>query len=109
MSSKNKEFDQQKVATTLMTSVQTTLEKMYHLSLTQDPEFIEKEIIEYNSRMRTFGLEKFNAPCYVSAINFYLSQKHLEKHDALGAMVLYINEDSALKLLKASGFKNVDE
>ncbi len=109
MVAKDREFDPQVIATTLMGCVQTTLEQMYNLKLSQDPEFEEKEIIEYASRMQTFGLEKFNGPCYISAINFYLSPRHLEEHDPVGAIVIYIREDLAVRFLKALGFEDADE
>ncbi|MHA1656551.1 MAG: chemotaxis protein CheX [Candidatus Heimdallarchaeota archaeon] len=104
MSAKDKEFDPQVIATTLMGCVQDTFKKMCNLTFSQDPDFVEKELIEYESRMRTFGLEKFNGPCYVAAISFYLSPKEIEEHDALGALVLYIEAEVAEKLLKALGY-----
>lgn len=97
---KKEEFDPQVIATTLMGCVQETCEQMCKASFSQDPEYVEKNIIEYNSRMRTFGLEKFNAPCFVAAINFYENKKMFDLGDSCGVLVLYVEEMFAGTLLK---------
>lgn len=106
---KDKQFDLQVMATTLMGCVEDTFGKTYNIFFSKDPECAERNIIEYQSRMRTFGLEKFNSPCYVSAINFYLSPKHLVKKDSIGVLILYLKEEHASKVLKAMGFTAKDD
>ena len=83
MAGKQKEFDPQIIATTIMGCVQNTCETMCKMAFSKDPEFNELNIIEYDSRMRTFGLEKFNEPCYASFINFYISIELLTKNNPI--------------------------
>lgn len=108
MAATKEEFDPQVIATTMMGCVQETFEKMCNVSLSKAPEFNEKEIIEYDGRMRVFGLEKFDGPCYISAINFYVDKKHFEEKDSSGVVVLYIEEEAAEKLGKAMGQSEAD-
>lgn len=97
-------------AKTLLDVAQNTLQKMANsLTATKDPELIERPIIEYDSRMRVVGMEKFNAPCYVSAINFYLSKEDSDKHNACGALIMFVDEKNAGRLLKALGYRGFDE
>jgi len=105
----DEEFDPQVIATTLMGCVQDTFEKMCHVTLSKPPEFIEKDIIEYGSRMRVFGPEKFNGSCYIAAINFYLNQQKFKEDDSCGVMVLYIQDETTGKLMKALGQPGLDE
>ena len=58
--------------------------------------------------MRVLGLEKFNDPCYIAAINLFLNKNNLDNDKALGAVILYIEESIASDLLLASGKRGVD-
>lgn len=109
MTAKNEQFDPQVIATTIMGVVQDTFEKMCHASFSKPPEFVEKKIIEYNSKMRVFGLEKFNGPCYASVINFYVNLHYQEKKETCGTFVLYVEEDIALRMLKELGYTGFNE
>ncbi len=100
---KDSEFDLKAVATTLMGCVKSALEKMCNVEFSQEPKFVEKEIIEYNSRIRTFGLEKFDGPCHIIAINLYENENHLETKNACGAVILYFEEEMAKSLVKSAG------
>lgn len=109
---KPKAFDPQVIATTLMGCVEETFTTMCSLTFSNTPEFKEKDIIEYNSKMQISGLEKFNDASYAAAINFYLTEAHQKKHDCCGVLAMFIEEDAAGKLLKAlgySGFNDEDE
>jgi len=101
-------FDSQVLATTLMGVVGGAIEEMANTTFTKDPEFAQKDLIEYDGRMRADGMEKFNGPCYVAAISYYLSTKELKKHDACGAFVLYVNEEFAEKVMHALGHKHIE-
>jgi len=103
-SKKEKVFDPQVLSITLMGSVEETLVKNYDVSIDGDPVCVERDIIEYNGKWRTFGMEKFNAPCFVSAIHFYLSSKHLKNNDPVGTFILYLKEENIYKLTKVMGF-----
>ena len=109
MTPKQKSFDPQAIAKTSISVVEAAVLQMGNLTFSQQPEFVERKIIEYNSRMRVFGMEIFNGPCYISVVNYYLSQKHLENHDSCGAFVLYLEEDNAGKFLKSLGQKGLNE
>ncbi|MBU0468531.1 MAG: hypothetical protein KKF78_06910 [Candidatus Omnitrophica bacterium] len=108
MSPKSEEFDLQAIAKKLMVCVESTFMQMCNTSFIGDPQITEKDIIEYQSRMRIFGLEKFNGPCYISVINLYLNDDQLKKDRPIGAVLLYIEESVATSLLKATGQKGLD-
>ena len=97
------------IATGCIKVVEDLLKSKPGITLTKESEFVQRDIIEYNSRMRVFGMEKFNGPCFISVINYYSSEVDLKAHKAGGAVVLYIEEGNAAKLLKALGFKKFDE
>lgn len=109
MAAKTQESDPPIIATTLIEVVQDTFRKMGNVEFSKDPRFIKRDIIEYESRMRVFGLEKFNGPCYVSSISYYSSQKHQEAHDACGTMNLFMEEGAAGKILKTLGYTGFDD
>lgn len=93
------------IAESLKSLIDNILISQNDLNYTQDPEITERDIIEYESRMRVRGMEKFNAPCYVAATNFYKTQQDLEAHNALGALIIYVEQENAEKLIKALGYK----
>ncbi len=96
----------------VMKAVEETCETMASAIFSQDPEFEEKDIIEYESRMRVFGLQKFNGPCFISVINFYADKSKFDSKDTCGTMVFYVEEVYARELLKAlgqTGFDDEDE
>lgn len=112
MAAQSKIFDQQTISTTLMKCVEEIFASMGSLTFSNTPEFKERNIIEYNSKMQASGLEKFNDASYVAAVNYYLSESHLQQHDCTGVLMVFIEEDAASKLLKAlgyTGFKDEDE
>lgn len=106
---KSKSFDPQVIAKTCMNVVESSLQKMGNLTFTQPPEFSERKIIEYHSRMRVFGMEIFNGPCYISYVNFYLSESHVKAKNPIAAFVFYVEEENAAKIFKALGYKGFNE
>lgn len=96
-----KEFDQQVLYTTVMGIVENVFNEMLHVKFSAEPVATEKDIIEFDSRMRLFPMEKFNGPCFVSVINFYLSQKDLSDERAIGTFIFFIKEDFTERLLRA--------
>ncbi|HBG60241.1 MAG: hypothetical protein A2Y03_05480 [Omnitrophica WOR_2 bacterium GWF2_38_59] len=108
MPAKSNESDLKSLAKKLSEYVESTFEQLCKTSFIGEPEIIVKDIIEYKTRMRLFGLEKFNGPCYISAVNLYLNDNELKKDHALGAVILYIEESVASGLLKATGQKGID-
>lgn len=103
-----KEFDVQVLNTTIVSVVQDTFRKMLRVELLGQPAILEKDIIEYDSRMRVFPQEKFNGPTYISFVNFFLSEKDLAAANAVGTFVLFVKEDIAEKVLKAFGLSSRD-
>ncbi len=101
----------EKVAALLLGSIQGVIQNRSSLEFSKDPQMLEKDIIEYESRLRTFGLEKFNGPCYLVSVSFYLSAQALKEEDAYGTLVFYIEEEATPKFLKAigSGVKDDDD
>ncbi|MBF0485662.1 MAG: chemotaxis protein CheX [Candidatus Omnitrophica bacterium] len=96
-----KEFDKQVLNTTIIGVVSDTFEQMCRVKYGAEPVVTEKEIIESDSRMRVFPMEKFNGPAYATAINYYLSQKDKDDGHVVGTLILFIKEDQAEKLLRA--------
>ena len=84
-----KEFDVQVLNATITGAVLDSFKKMLHVEPQGQPVVVEKEIIEYDSRMRVFPLEKFNGPAYVSFVNYYLSGKDLQTNNAVGAFIFF--------------------
>jgi hypothetical protein len=104
-----KEFDAQVIATTLMDVIPKVFQANFGFSFVDNPTFVRKEVIEYQSRMRVFGLEKFNGPCYISSISLYLTERHLQKQKPCGTVVVYVEPEYAVRFLAALGFKNQGE
>jgi hypothetical protein len=78
-------------------------QKAENLSFSQDPEVVAKDVIEFYSRMRVLGLEKFGDPCYISVVNFYSSEADQKAHKASGTLLVYAEEENAPRLFKALG------
>ena len=102
-------FDLKEFATTLIKSVEKAINSKCSFDFTKDPDIIEKNIIEYDSRMRVNAMEKFNGPCYVAAFNFYLSPESLKSGDVKGTLILYLECDCAGGFLKKLGHKFDDD
>ena len=68
---------------------------------TKDPQAEEKNIIEYEGKMRVDGMTKFNGPCYISALNVYQSEKDLRQQKTCGVIAMFIKEEFAATLFKA--------
>ncbi len=69
-----------------------------------------RKIVEYDGRMRADGMEKFNNnPTYVSAVNFYANEAELKKNKALGALIIYVEQDYIAKLMKLLQYPPIDD
>ena len=102
-------FNAKTVAESCIRSIEGALHKRSSLTFSSEPTFRERTIIEYKSRMRVFGMELFNGPCYISTVNYYLSEADKDERNPCGAFVLYIEEGCAARLLKALGYKGFNE
>ncbi len=80
------------------------------VSFSGKPEMEKRTIIEYEGKMRADGMEKFeHEPTYVSAINFYATEKDMKGNKALGAIILYIQVEYIHKLMKLLEYPPVDD
>lgn len=96
-----KEFDHQLLNTTIIRVVTEAFKKLLRIDPGSAPVAVERDIIEFDSHMRVFPMEKFNGPVIVTFVNFFLNQKDLDDNAAVGAFVLFVKEELAEKLLKA--------
>ncbi|MFH1359854.1 MAG: hypothetical protein ABIJ41_02320 [Candidatus Omnitrophota bacterium] len=79
------------------------------IKFSKDPEIVKKDIIEYQGRMRTDGMEKFNSPTYVSFLNYFANKADMEKKKALGALVLYVEQNFMAPLMKKLKYPAVND
>ena len=79
------------------------IQKNAKIQFSKDPVIEKRDIVEYNKKMRVSVLEKFNAPGYLSAINYYLTPKDKETRNAAGAFILYIIDSNLKKFFEATG------
>lgn len=104
-----KSIDSQVLMTTVMGVVEQTLAKMSGIMPTEAPQTKEADIIEFYGRMRVMNMNDFNAPVYVSVVNYYLTQEDMNKGKAKGVLVLYVDAENASKLYKFLGFTVPDD
>ena len=104
-----KQLDVQVVNSAVLKSFEEILSKVTTMVATTSPETKTQEIVEYDNRMRISGMEKFSAPSYISAVNYYLNQGELEKHHAKGVLIVYVDTENASKLYKGLGFQFPDD
>src|SRR3989338_4379577 len=91
--------------------VQKALEGYCQVAFTKEPKAEQIEIIEYESRMRVFGLEKFNDTCYIALVNLFESPLELEKKETCGVLLIFVHEESAERLFRTvlKGVQGEDE
>ncbi len=100
----SKDLDPQMVSSAILAAVENTVPKGGNLPQSQEPKVEANDIPEYNGRMRIMGLDKMANTCYVSCINFYLSQADADRRKgAKGAMVVYLVTENASKFYAATG------
>ena len=103
----NKELDV--FAKLLVDGITNMFQERGEIQFSQDPDVERKNIIEYNGRMRAEGMEKFNNPTYVSAINYYLNQKEMERHKAVGTIVVYVEQEYVARIMRLLKYPTVDD
>ncbi len=104
----SKEFDKKILQEIVPQIIVRTFERVFSIKPTQDLETQEREIIEYDSKMRLFPMEKFNGPVYVAVANYFLSQQDLEQESPVGTIALFVKEDVVEKLVKGFGHLSRD-
>ena len=75
----------------------------------EDQVKIEKRhIIEYERRMRASSVDKFNAPAYTAAANFFRTAADRQSQNAVGVIILSLKEGSEI-IIKRAGIQGFDE
>ena len=98
------------IATAMIEIMESTLAKVPGIAPSSPPESLEKDIVEYEHRIRVNSFEKFQAPAYISYINFYLSEAEVGRSGkAKGALILYFDIENAGKFYKALGLPFPDD
>jgi hypothetical protein len=107
------EFNQDDQLTELVAvlseAVSALLKERGYVRFSKPPVIQKQEIIEYRGRMRVFGLEKFEGPTYISAVNYYLTSRDMDEDKALGALVVFIEQKYLPFLLQSLRYPRVDE
>jgi hypothetical protein len=70
------------------------------IELSSPPRMSKKNIVEFMKRMRISGLSKFEEKTLLSSVNFYANELDAENHRALGAIIIYIEENYSSKLFR---------
>jgi hypothetical protein len=94
-------INKEELAETFRRCVQRGLEQYCQVVFTKEPKVEQLDIIEYESRLRVFGLEKFNDTCYIAVTNLYESPLEQERKETCGVLLVYIEEENAERLFKA--------
>lgn len=98
-----------KFALALLESVKEIFKEKSDVGFSKEPTLERKNIIEYNGRMRADGMEKFNDPTFVSTVNYYVNAKDMEKHSAIGALVVYVEQSYIVSLLRLLKYPPIDD
>jgi len=89
--------------------IKRILKRRAGIDLSDKPLFELKPITEFMQRMRVSSLEKFSQTTYIATINYYVSEENQKKHQAIGAIVVYISEDYIGTLFKELHYPVIDE
>jgi hypothetical protein len=65
--------------------------------------------VQFGRRMRVDGLEKFGERTVFSSVYFYRDKSHMEHHNAVGSLIVYIPVSYISKLLHLLDYPRVDE
>ncbi|MBZ0166179.1 MAG: hypothetical protein K8I00_05175 [Candidatus Omnitrophica bacterium] len=97
------------VADNLRQLMEDTFLNKCNAALTEDSRLDEREIIEYDGRMRVGSLEKFNGPCFTVGFNFYSSEENQRRNIPTGTIIYFIEEECVERLLKSLDYRGFDE
>lgn len=88
----------------------TELFREREVAFSAPPKKDRRKIVEYEGRMRADGMEKFdNEATYVSAVNFYASEKDMEKKKTLGALIVYVEQAYIAKMMRLLQYPPIDD
>ena len=99
---------------TLATVLKDALVKMFidygGINIGIDAEVQRKNIVDFRDHhLRADGIEKFNTPCCVGFINYYLSEKDLKDHKPIGAIIVYLENNYISQLMKILKYPVLDD
>lgn len=97
------------VADSLKNLIEETLVNKCNAGLTENTAVDEREIVEYDGRMRVGSLEKFNGPCYTVGFNLFASEDSQKKGLPTGTLIYFVEEESVERLLKSLEYRGFDE
>lgn len=98
-----KSFDFQAMSTTMPGVVQESFKKFLKDEFSTSPSVnVNSVFMNDFGGMEASGLRKFHGRSYVSAVYFYLSEKHAEKKETCGTIVVYLRESVVFQLVKAT-------
>ncbi|HPN88449.1 MAG TPA: hypothetical protein PLH56_03845 [Candidatus Omnitrophota bacterium] len=89
--------------------VKRLLETKANLKLSEKPNIQKQPIVEFRKRMRVVSLDKFPIGSYISVVNFYLNEKEMKVHKAIGAIVVSVAEDYISFLFKKMEYPLIDD
>ncbi|MBF0618597.1 MAG: hypothetical protein HQL19_00335 [Candidatus Omnitrophica bacterium] len=93
----------------LSIAVKKMLQVKGGIYLSADPEPKEKNIVQFEKRMRVDGLEKFGDRTAFSTVFFCRDKEHLERHAAVGSFTIFIPVNYISKLLWQMEYPRIDE
>ncbi len=96
------------LAILLTNEIRDLLKERGTIKLSGRPSMKKKPITEFGRRMRIDGLEKFNGPTFIAAINFYLNLRYMLKEKPVGAIVIYVEEEYLPIFLEQFNYPAVD-
>lgn len=97
------------LAETLAQGVSSLLKERAYIRLSHPPRIVKQEVIEYRGRMRVFGVEKFDDPTCISAVNYYLNSEDMRSNRPVGALIVFVEQGYLAYLLKAMRYPQVNE
>jgi len=97
------------LAEVLSKTMKSTIENNSNVVITGNPDVAQKNISEYEGKMRVSGMDIFNSPTYISLTSFYPSEKDRDTHNSCGAIMVYLKEEGCELFLRAFGYKEPNE
>jgi hypothetical protein len=101
-------FDTQFLNNSIVAVVKDVFLQLCHVEPLTEPAILERDIIEYDGRMRLSPMEKFNGPAYAAAAVYYLTEKDRKDNVPVGNFVLFVKGEFVEKILKAQGQAKAD-
>ena len=97
------------LALVLATVIKNICKERGGLRLSREPIIEKQDIIEFRQRMRIFSEEKFDLTTVVSKINFYANEKDMQKHDALGVIVIFLEKEYVPEFMQLMKYPDIED